>query len=168
MTVMALLEKVFTVGCRSYGADPAVFVRALRTAGVDVVVDVRRRRAARGSAWKWLNAKRLQLLLSDAGIAYCHSRVLMIPDALRIQQREADDAAGVAKHARPALAPVVVREYRAQVLGPLAPDVVAGEIASFGKRPALLCAEREPAACHRSLAAEWLLAVSASDGVTHL
>ena len=166
--VTALLDTVFTVGCRNYGPDPAEFVRGLREAGVDVVVDVRRRRAARGATWKWLNAKRLEVLLSEAGIAYFHSRALLIPEELRIRQKRADSAARVAKHARAVLAPAVVREYRAQVLACLAPAAVAGEIARFGHRPALLCAEREPAACHRSLAAEWLSAVSSSAVVTHL
>lgn len=164
----ALLDTVFTVGCRSYGPDPAAFVRGLREAGVDVVVDVRRRRAARGATWKWLNAKRLEVLLSEAGIAYFHSRALMIPEELRTRQKQTDDTARVAKYARTALAPTVVRGYRTQVLEFLAPAEVAGEIAGFGRRPALLCAEREPAACHRSLAAEWLSAVSSSGVVTHL
>ncbi len=117
---------------------------------------------------EWLNAKRFEALLSEAGIAYLHSRALLIPEELRTMQKQADDDARVAKHARAALAPAVVREYRAQVLARLGPAAVAGEIARFGRRPALLCAEREPAACHRSLAAEWLSAVSSSAVVTHL
>ena len=43
-----------------------IFVDALRGAGVGVLLDVRQRRAVRGSDYAWANARRLQALLAPA------------------------------------------------------------------------------------------------------
>lgn len=118
---------------------------------MEVVVDVRQRRGVRGSEYPWANATRLQALLEGAGIGYEHRLDLAPTTELRRLQYREDEKAGVGKRSRDRLAPEYVRRYTAEILdrvrlGP-PPD-----------RAALLCVERDPAACHRSLIADRLAA----------
>src|SRR4051812_29301725 len=68
-----------------YGFDGAGFIRALREAGVGIVLDVRQRRGVRGSEYAWANSKRLQGALSEAGIGYTH-----LPELARRRVRRGD------------------------------------------------------------------------------
>jgi uncharacterized protein (DUF488 family) len=124
------------------------------------VTDVRQRRGVRGSEYAWANAARLQAALSDAGIGYEHRKELAPTTELRKLQYAEDAEAGVGKRARELLAPEYVRRYTAEIL-----DHV--ELEPPPVPTALLCVERDPEACHRSLVAERL---AAEDGVpvTHL
>jgi len=156
--------RVATIGVYGFTADS--FLRTLREAGVALVVDVRQRRGVRGAEYAWANAQRLQAALAGAAIGYQHRRELAPTTELRELQYEEDDRQGVGKRSRVELAPEYRRRYTAEVLDRADLwDLLAGlpgESAS-----ALLCVERDPEACHRSLIAE-RLATQHRVGVTHL
>lgn len=148
-----------TIG--AHGFTPATFLAALAGAQIDLLVDVRRRRGMRGSQYAFWNSLRLQAALRDAGIGYAHELALAPPLALRAVQTAADARAGIGSRSREQLAPEYVRRYRRDVLAPF--DAPAFELSLDGARAvALFCVERQPAACHRALAAEHLARVLAS------
>jgi len=135
-----------------YGFDQAAFLRALTGADVDLLLDVRQRRGVRGSEYAWANAKRLQDALAEAGIGYSHLRELAPTTEMRQLQYEADARLGEGKRSRTNLAPEYVERYSAEVLDRVDLDPVARWIGNSAA--ALLCVERDPEACHRSLIAE--------------
>jgi uncharacterized protein (DUF488 family) len=147
------MPTIATVGV--YGASLETFLRALRDANVRQVIDVRQRRGVRGSEYAWANAQRLQSALAEAGIDYRHHKELAPTTELRELQYREDDRAGVGKRSRSELAPEYVERYTREILGraDLAPIVAGLPGDAIG---ALLCVERDPEACHRSLIAERL------------
>jgi uncharacterized protein (DUF488 family) len=144
------LSTLFTIGV--YGWTLPAFLDALRSAGVERVLDVRQRRGVRGSEYAWANATRLQAALADAGIGYEHHPELAPTTELRQLQYAEDERAGVGKRSRATLAPEYVRRYTEEILDR------AGLAAVPAADSALLCVERDPEACHRSLVAERLAA----------
>ena len=138
---------ISTIGV--YGFDREAFLAALAAAGVDVLVDVRQRRGVRGSEYAWANSRRLQAALADAGIGYRHMKELAPTTEMRQLQYREDARRGEGKRSRTVLAPAYVDGYTEQILdrADLSPLV---ELAERG-HPALLCVERDPEACHRSL-----------------
>jgi uncharacterized protein (DUF488 family) len=154
---------IATIGV--YGFDRDSFLAALADAGVDLLLDVRQRRGVRGSEYAWANAQRLQAALAEAGIGYTHLKELAPTTELRQLQYREDARLGEGKRSRTELAPEYARLYTEQILDP----VDLGPIVKWiGESPAaLLCVERDPEACHRSLIAarlerEW------GFGVEHL
>lgn len=143
-------RRLLTIGV--YGFDASSFLATLRGAGVTLLIDVRQRRGVRGAEYAWANSKRLQNALADAGIAYEHRPELAPTTELRELQYAADDAAGVGKRDRDELAPEFVQRYTAEVLDAADLDAVAALLSADGPA-ALLCVERDPEACHRSLVA---------------
>jgi uncharacterized protein (DUF488 family) len=127
---------------------------------VEVLLDVRQRRGVRGSEYAWANAARLQSALEEAGIAYEHRKDLAPTTELRQLQYRADAKSGAGKRSRDRLAPEYVRRYTAEILDRV--EVSPPPVVS-----ALLCVERDPEACHRSLIAE-RLAGEPGLAVTHL
>lgn len=148
------MNKVITIGAIGYTAE--TFFDALRQAGVDTLVDVRRRRAVRGREYAFANSQRLQARLAELGIRYLHRLDLAPPNDIRQRQAEADAAAGVAKRQRAELSPLFVNAYEREVLDGFQPQSLRDELPDDAKVIALLCVERLPAACHRSLLAERL------------
>jgi uncharacterized protein (DUF488 family) len=149
------MARLFTIGV--YGSTVERFLDALRTNGVALVMDVRQRRGVRGSEYAWANSQRLQAALAEAGIAYSHHRELAPTTELRHLQYEEDARLGVGKRSRAELAPAYVTRYTREVLGRADLTPVAAEIEAAGTA-ALMCVERDPEACHRSLVAERLAA----------
>ena len=149
------MPAIATIGV--YGFTAQTFLDALREAVVRVVLDVRQRRGVRGSEYAWANSARLQAALSEAGVAYRHERELAPTTELRQLQYREDAKQGVGKRSRAELAPEYRDRYIAEILDhvDLAP-LVAG-LPDEGAS-ALLCVERDPEACHRSLIAERLAA----------
>jgi uncharacterized protein (DUF488 family) len=137
-----------------YGFDRETFLATLGEAAIDVLVDVRQRRGVRGAEYAWANAKRLQASLEAAGVEYRHAKELAPTTELRQAQYREDARRGEGKRSRTVLAPVYAKGYTEQILdrADLAPLL---ELARE-RRPALLCVERDPEACHRSLIAERL------------
>lgn len=134
-----------------YGFDRDSFLDALTGAGVDLLLDVRQRRGVRGSEYAWANAQRLQAALAEAGIDYTHLKELAPTTEMREAQYRQDEEHGVGKRDRTVLAPIYIELYTAQVLDQVDPDPIVKWIGQ--KQAALMCVEREPEACHRSLIA---------------
>ena len=137
-----------------YGFDRDSFLDALGGAGVDLLLDVRQRRGVRGSEYAWANAQRLQDALAGAGIAYSHLKELAPTTEMRELQYREDEKKGEGKRSRSVLAPAYVETYTAEILDQVDLAPVVSWIGR--KSAALLCVERDPEACHRSLVAERL------------
>lgn len=155
------MPSIATIGV--YGFDRDSFLAALRAAGVDLVLDVRQRRGVRGSEYAWANARRLQEALAAAGIGYSHLKELAPTTAMRELQYREDDRRGEGKRSRTVLAPDYTRLYKEQILDSLDLGPIVKWIGASSA--ALLCVERDAAACHRSLIAarlesEWGFEVS--------
>jgi len=148
-----------------YGWTLETFLDARRRAGVTRLLDVRQRRGVRGPEYAWANSKRLQAALAEAGIEYRHHPELAPTTELRHVQYREDDRLGVGKRSRTELAPEYRHRYTAEILDVADLDSVAEEVA--GTTATLLCVERDPEACHRSLIAERLEAEYGVK-VTHL
>ena len=138
-----------------YGWTLEAWLAALRDAGVTVVIDVRQRRGVRGSEYAWANAKRLEEALDDAGFGYRHELSLAPTTEIRQAQYEEDARRGVGKRSRKVASPEYVGRYRREVLDRTDLDAFVASLPDDGAS-ALLCVEREPEACHRSLVAERL------------
>jgi uncharacterized protein (DUF488 family) len=140
---------ISTIGV--YGFDRDSFLTGLRGAGVELLLDVRQRRGVRGSEYAWANAKRLQAALAEAGIGYTHAKELAPTTAMREAQYREDDRLGEGKRSRTRLSSEYTRLYTEQVLDPAELEPLVNWVGS--SRAALLCVERDPEACHRSLVA---------------
>ena len=140
-----------------YGFDQASFLDALRGADVRLLLDVRQRRGVRGREYSWANSQRLQAALAEAGIAYRHHPELAPTTELRQLQYAEDARQGVGKRSRAVLAPEYVERYTREILDQADLPAVARELPPHGSA-ALLCVERDPEACHRSLVADRLAA----------
>jgi uncharacterized protein (DUF488 family) len=144
------MKTLRTIGV--YGFDQTTFLRTLTGAKVDLLLDVRQRRGVRGSEYAWANAQRLQAALAEAGIGYSHLKELAPTTEMRQLQYAEDARLGEGKRNRTALAPAYVERYTEEVLNRVDLEPVVRWIGSSSA--ALLCVERDPEACHRSLVAE--------------
>jgi uncharacterized protein (DUF488 family) len=134
------MASVWTIGYE--GATMAEFIAALRGAGVEVVADVRAIAASRRPGF---SKTALAANLADAGIGYVHYRALGTPADGRAAARAGDHAA-------------LERIYAGQLELPeaIAQGAALADLAR-GTRVALLCFERSPACCHRTLLREAML-----------
>jgi uncharacterized protein (DUF488 family) len=148
-------RRLWTIGV--YDWDAPSFLGALREEGVGLLLDVRQRRGVRGPQYAWANSLRLQAALSEAGIGYEHRPDLAPTTAMRQLQYSADDRAGVGKRNRERLAPEYVEAYTEGVLDHVDLEALAESLPTE-HAATLLCVERDPEACHRSLIAERLAA----------
>lgn len=146
---------IATVGV--YGADLERFLRSLADAEVKMIIDVRQRRGVRGPEYSWANSLRLQRALAEAELGYRHLPWLAPTTDLRHLQYAIDDAAGVGKRSRKELAPEYAERYRHEILDRADLDELLDALPEDGLG-ALMCVERDPEACHRSLIAERLAA----------
>lgn len=126
--------RIFTIGYE--GTTMAEFIGALKAAGVERVIDVRALPLSRRPGF---SKTPLKGALAEAGIAYIHLRALGTP-------AEGRAAARAGRHDE------LVRIYDAQLGLPEA-LVAAEEMKDLAadKPSALLCFERDPGGCHRSL-----------------
>jgi uncharacterized protein (DUF488 family) len=126
----------------------ADFLALLREAGVTRLVDVRTHPASR--RLPWFNRGRLQTALAEVGIAYAWEG-----EALGGKRAE---AAGDAEH-HPALADPGLRAYASHMETVAFRSAVDRLLTTPGDQTAILCAEADPARCHRALIADYLEAV---------
>jgi uncharacterized protein (DUF488 family) len=126
--------KLFTIGYEGVTMDE--FLSALREAGVERVIDVRALPLSRRPGF---SKTPLKNALAEVGIEYVHLRALGTP-------AEGRAAARAGKQAK------LETIYAAQLALPEA-IVAAEELKALaGERPsALLCFERDPGGCHRTL-----------------
>jgi uncharacterized protein (DUF488 family) len=142
---------VFTIGV--YGFDQATFLAALEDAGVRLLLDVRQRRGVRGREYAWANSARLQAALAAAGIEYRHHKELAPTTELRRLQYAEDERRGVGKRSRVELAPEYRERYVHEILDRVDLQPIVGSLPTDAAT-VLLCVERDPEACHRSLIAD--------------
>lgn len=158
--------KLVTIG--GYGFTEGSFREQLVAAGVEVFVDIRQRRSMRGARYAFLNARHLERLIAELGIAYLHLRTLAPTDLVRKLQKSADARLGVQKTQRKELALEFRDAYIKQIA--TAPRALAPTIDLLNAKRtiALFCVERDPNACHRSLVASMLCKEVAALTVEHL
>jgi uncharacterized protein (DUF488 family) len=149
------VRTVATIGV--YGFAVETFLDRLREADVGLLLDVRQRRGVRGSEYSWANSTRLQVALAEAEIEYRHHQDLAPTTELRQLQYREDDRQGVGKRSRTQLARKYRERYVAEILDRADLDAVVAELPTE-RAAALMCVERDPEACHRSLIAERLTA----------
>jgi uncharacterized protein (DUF488 family) len=132
-------------------SDIETFLSRLREHSVSLVADVR---ALPLSRKKGFSKKGLEARLAGEGIGYMHAAALGAPKALREKRRAgcswADYAAGYEK---------LVLSLRKQEVKALA-DLALRE------RISLLCFERDPGECHRSLLADEMLKQAGAGALT--
>jgi uncharacterized protein (DUF488 family) len=159
-----MMRRVATIGV--YGFNATAFLACLRDAEVSLVLDVRQRRGVRGTEYAWANSLRLQAALRQAGIAYEH-HIELAPttDLRRLQYRE-DARQGVGKRSRTELAEEYRKRYNDEILDQVDLGTII-ETLPTGTASALMCLERDPEACHRSLIAQ-RMAQNYSVSVLHL
>ena len=140
--------RIFTIGYE--GTNVGEFIAALRKAGVERVIDVRALPLSRRPGF---SKSPLRAALDEAGIEYVHLKALGTPADGRA-------AARTGRHAD------LERIYAGQLELPeaMAQSAQMLELARE-KRSALLCMERDPAHCHRTLLLD---AVAADAEVVHL
>jgi uncharacterized protein (DUF488 family) len=145
------MRRIATIGV--YGFTAGTFLETLAGAGVGLLLDLRQRRGVRGPEYSWANSARLQRSLAAAGIGYRHVPELAPTTELRHLQYREDDRQGVGKRNRIALAPEYAERYTREILDPFDLGAIVAEL-PCDSTTALLCVERDPEACHRSLVAE--------------
>jgi uncharacterized protein (DUF488 family) len=122
----------------------AAVIAALRAERVELLVDVRAVPASRRPGF---SKRQLAAGLAEAGIGYLHLRALGTPAEGRLAARQG-------RHAR-------MHEIYAAHLATVEAQAELAELAGLvaaGRRVCLLCLERDPAHCHRSLIAAELAA----------
>ena len=154
------MRTVATIGV--YGWTVDTFLETLRTAEVGLALDVRQRRGVRGSEYAWANSARLQAALAGAGVDYSHHRELAPTTELRRLQYREDARLGVGKRSRSGLAPEYRERYTREILDEVDLAAIVARLPADAAS-ALMCVERDPEACHRSIVAERL---AAEHGVT--
>jgi uncharacterized protein (DUF488 family) len=147
------MRRIATIGV--YGFAVGAFLEELSGAGVGLLLDLRQRRGVRGPDYSWANSAQLQRALAAAGVGYRHVKELAPTTELRQLQYREDDRRGVGKRNRIALAPEYAERYTLEVLDPFDLGALLAELPSDSVT-ALLCVERDPEACHRSLVAAHL------------
>lgn len=145
---------IVTIGV--YGFDEASFFQALQNARIDTLCDIRARRGVRGSEYTFANSERLQRRLAELSIRYIHLKQLAPSEEIRQMQAEDDKRAKVARRKRARLGEAFQEAYKHDILQGMDAADVLKQMGERGGRIALLCVEREPEACHRSLLAGWL------------
>jgi uncharacterized protein (DUF488 family) len=149
------MRRIATIGV--YGFTVETFLAKLAGAGVGLLLDVRQRRGVRGPDYAWANSARLQRALAAADIGYRHVKELAPTTELRQLQYREDDRQGVGKRNRVALAAEYAERYTREILDPFDLGALVAELPD-DSTTALLCVERDPEACHRSLVAKRLRA----------
>jgi uncharacterized protein (DUF488 family) len=145
--------RIATIGI--YGFTVETFLTTLAGEGVGLLLDLRQRRGVRGPEYAWANSARLQQALAEAQIRYRHVKDLAPTTEMRQVQYREDDRRGVGKRNRSALAAEYAERYVREILDPFDLGALVADLPT-DSATALLCVERDPEACHRSLVAERL------------
>ncbi len=136
----AMTKTLLTIGYEGRTVDD--LIAALRDAGAELLIDVRAVAASRRPGF---SKTALSGALREAGIDYLHLRALGTPKP----GREA------ARKGRAAEMRAVFEDHLGTPEAELAFEQALG--AAREQRSALLCFERDPACCHRSIVAERLV-----------
>lgn len=138
-----------------YGLSSDEFFERILSNQIDTFVDIRRRRAVRGSKFAFVNSQRLQDKLKEIGVNYLHVLDLAPTNEIREAQKEADKKAKVKKRERDELGEEFKNLYREEILEKYNLENLFSNLSSLNsKNVVLFCVEKEPCACHRSLVAD--------------
>ncbi len=142
----AVTNAIHTIGYEGAGID--AFIRTLRQARIELVLDLR---AVAASRKKGFSKNLLAAHLDAAGIAYRHLRGLGTPkrgrDAARAGDRDTFE-----------------RMFLAHMQEPEAEfDLAEATALAKDQRVCLLCLERDPQHCHRLIVAERMAAQTGLD-----
>lgn len=129
---------IFTIGYEGMSLDE--FSRKLSSNGVKRLIDVREIPWSRKPGF---SMRRLSEELSDRGIGYLHLRSLGSPKSIRDELKQDDDFDKFAE---------AYREHLKMQRESL--DILLSE--ATDKPTAIMCFERDPARCHRSIIASEL------------
>lgn len=128
------MTTIYTIGYEA--TTMADFLAALRAAGVERVIDVRALPLSRRPGF---SKSSLAASLAEAGIDYVHLKALGTPKRGRDAAKKGDVA-------------TLEAVYDDQLALPEAQAAAAIMLGLAGERPsALLCYERDPSHCHRTL-----------------
>jgi uncharacterized protein (DUF488 family) len=145
----------YTIGV--YGLTSEDFFQKLSSNNIDTFIDIRRRRAVRGSKFSFVNSKKLQNKLNIIGIKYIHVLNLSPTNQIRDLQKEADKSIGIIKRQRVELGDIFIEEYKRQILDKYELSLLIAELDKLNtKKAVLFCVEKEANACHRSLVSKKL------------
>jgi len=157
--------KIVTMGV--YGFDEQNFFQTLLDAKIDTFCDIRLRRGMRGSTYAFVNSTYLQKHLGELGIRYLHIKELAPNQDIRSKQQQEDKKLGIAKRTRKELGQTFIQAYEQECLANFDSSEFIKQVKQDAKVVGLFCVEREPEACHRSLAAQ-KLARDLDIGVEHI
>ena len=147
-----MINSVATIGFAGKGAER--FIQLLRDAGVETVVDTRRRPDSPLAAYA--RQRDLPYLLREiAGIAYEHRPELAPPDELLDRYRMDKDW------------PAYVRDFE-NVLTSGAGIASMQDLLAREDKLVLLCSEEKPDKCHRRLVAERMRQMQPDLAISHL
>jgi uncharacterized protein (DUF488 family) len=146
--------KIVTIG--AYGFDKESFFQALLDAKVDTFCDLRMRRGMRGTTYAFVNSSSLQRRLGELGIRYLYLKDLAPDHEIRAKQKKEDEKLGVAKRTRKVLGQTFIQAYEKECLSTFNTEEFIEQLGRNTRVIGLFCVEREPEACHRSLAAKRL------------
>lgn len=145
------MKTLYTIGYE--GADIAAFISTLAEAGVRTVADIRDVPVSRK---KGFSKNKLAEALDEAGISYVHLKQLGDPKEGRDAMKRGDR-----KRFLTVFHEHIGRKEAQLALGELAERVATSETV-------LLCYERDPRHCHRTIVASMLQDRGQVEDVTHL
>ncbi len=133
---------LYTIGYS--GFTPETLVTRLKSAGIAVLIDVRRNPFSRKPGF---SKARLEKFLQDRGIEYVHAVALGVPESFRAELRDGGDVGDYF---------AAFRRYLADC------DDALAEVEQRTRRQrcCLMCLEKRPTECHRSLVTDELQARS--------
>jgi uncharacterized protein (DUF488 family) len=145
------MQTLATIGYQS--ATPDSFLRALESARVELLADIR---AVASSRRPGFSKTKLAASVAESGIDYLHLRALGTPADGRAAARSG-------RHAE------MRRIFLAHMTSPEARDALAdlARIVRSGRRVCLLCFEADAAHCHRDIVASMLAEMMPLD-IVHL
>ena len=135
------------------GVSVPEFLHVLRSAGIELLVDVRAVASSRRPGYA---KTALAANLASASIEYLHLRGLGTPKEGRV----------AARAGRPQEMQAIFRDHLATATAQ-ADLAVLSDIVLSGRRACLLCLEADPAHCHRTLVAQ-AVAARTKAGIRHL
>lgn len=146
------MTRLFTIGYAEL--TPGSLIAALRSAGVETLVDVRANASSRKPGF---SKRRLEEAVTAAAIEYRHEPALGIPSAERKRASGTDGWAAL------------IADYRASLDDPSGRLMPAEELAELARTRvvAVMCLESDLDHCHRKPLSEWIAARSGLE-VTHL
>jgi uncharacterized protein (DUF488 family) len=147
---MATCKTLHTIGYE--GADIRDFVATLKASGIDKLLDVRDVTTSRRPGF---SKNQLAAALASEGIDYAHLKGLGDPKPGRLAARAGD-------------IPGFRRIYAAHLATDVAQaDLLAASREAVSGKACLMCYEREPTDCHRSIVAD-KISIGTGVAVSHL